>query len=515
MWALVIYLFGRGKYENKPVFWAGSLIVVAATLVVNMVSSPEKIAVMTLTILATFMVATYSYLKQGRVNGLLELLLAGPTVSWEYVRSGWAILSAIFAGTLAKVMRLDVGHKERSPWLKSVVVGVLVGLPLVAWLISTLTSADPIFEAWVSSIVSGELISQLPARLILSLVSVCVLLPMLLMQWRGYRSPLSFLTRVRFGREMMVVLSLVVVVLAAFLVVQWPYVFATVAQETDLSKFGVATYSEYVQRGFADLLKVAAMVFGVSWIAFLLNKSQSGKEQKLLMMMQGILGLEFVVFIISIFRRVWLYQMYHGLTLARIYGLALLVLILGMMTTLALRYFYRSISWVTFEAMWILLVVFSLVLLRAERLVILDPPTVNGRVDYVYLARLSADGKEGWLESYNYVKGVVTTLENKPGIINKDERRDAYYSVLITHQLVNNYQDVDQRKRESLGMWEMLLTFSPHKKAVSQWMEREIGETNLLELQDRVQALQNRIRSQPESEQGYEIDISMQSPFLR
>ncbi|KKU44898.1 MAG: hypothetical protein UX62_C0046G0025, partial [Microgenomates group bacterium GW2011_GWA2_46_7] len=105
--------------------------------------------------------------------------------------------------------------------------------------------------------------------------------------------------------------------------------------------------------------------------------------------MQGILGLEFVVFISSIFRRVWLYQSYHGLTLARLYGLVLLTWVVGMMATMGLRYLYQNMRWVKVEIAWMVIVVFGSITLNMESLIIQDPPTVNGRVDYVYLSRLS------------------------------------------------------------------------------------------------------------------------------
>jgi len=105
-------------------------------------------------------------------------------------------------------------------------------------------------------------------------IFILFLAPLLIMKANRYVSPLGWLVKVNFAREMIVVTSMVVLVMGTFLVVQWPYVFANVTLETDLSKFGVAPYSEYVKRGFVDLLKVVSLVFATAWMGVLINKNQ-------------------------------------------------------------------------------------------------------------------------------------------------------------------------------------------------------------------------------------------------
>jgi len=77
--------------------------------------------------------------------------------------------------------------------------------------------------------------------------------------------------------EVTVVMVITTIVLGSFLIVQWPYVFVTVAYETDLSLFGVATYSEYVRRGFIELLMATIWVYGLVWLGLIAmrNKAKS------------------------------------------------------------------------------------------------------------------------------------------------------------------------------------------------------------------------------------------------
>jgi len=149
------------------------------------------------------------------------------------------------------------------------------------------------------------------------------------------------------------------------------------------------------------------------------------------------------VFVLSIFRRVWLYQSYHGLTLARLYGLALLILLVGLMVTMALRYSYRHIKWVKVEAAWILVILFGTVVLNMESLVVKVPPTVNNRVDYVYLSRLSGDGYEGWKQAYDHTDKVLREIaEAKLPGIGVDQRREVLYGGLVLNNVTRNYDSL-------------------------------------------------------------------------
>lgn len=513
LWMLLIRLFDNHKNETKNVVWVGSGILILELAIYLTVNSEEKIAILILLALATMMVSVYMWLKQEGVGGILELGLSGLLVIKEYVRSVWQVLTGMIAGNFRELFVRDQVKKEKSPWIRSIAVGIVVGLPLIAWLISTLSKADPVFNSYVLNILNKEFLSELPARLFVSAFLFTVLIPSMLMKWGGYKSPLGWLTKVKWGREMTVVTGMVVLVLGVFLAVQWPYVFAAVDRETDLSKYGVATYSEYVQKGFSDLIKVVIMVFAVAWAGLLINKNQSGSERGFLMKVQAVLGLEFVVFIVSIFRRVWLYQSYHGLSLARLYGLTLLFAISGMMVTMTLRYIYQNVRWVKVEAAWILLVVFGSIVINMEALVVKDPPTVNNRVDYVYLSRLSSDGKEGWLQAYQWARNILDNNSENINQIGKDNRRDIFYAGLITSELISNYEEF-QRQDKLTGL-DFVLAYDPSHNQVYKWMKQEIGYEKLLEMQKKDFVLQKRIAGQSEDQRGFDIDISLDSPFLR
>lgn len=617
LWILLIRVFEVKLSEPSWVRWGGSGVIALALLTYVNVNSPEKVVLLVLTTLSTMVVCTYIWLKRGKIGGILELVLAGLLVARAYARSCLQILRAVIVGNMRHILALDQVKKQSSPWTRSLMVGGLVGLPLVAWLILTLAKADPVFATFVKGLLSENFLKELPWRLFFSVLAFLALVPLLLMHLKEYVSPLGWLTRARWGREMAVVTGMVALVLGIFLVVQWPYVFANVAKETELIKYGVATYSEYVTKGFWDLLKVVVMVFGVAWVGLILNKNQKGTEKQILLGVQGVLGLEFAVFIVSIFRRVWLYQSYHGLSLARLYGLALLIAVVGMMVTMALRYLYSNVRWVKVEMAWILVVVFGSIWINMESLVVQNPPTVNGRVDYVYLSRLPSDGKEGWKQAFDWAQELLqrlTQAENPNGhmyVFNREERRDMFYAGIVGRQLALKYYDLvvqygtddelrdfyrqvvktelaelqspglegiarsdkdfaarrsqaietlkkyeqvveqpdwsdkmrvtpvygrgydwrmikgsenlrrpyfmidDSKERGRLTGWDYVLAFDPSMKGVYQWMRQQIGIEKILRIESMDLALQQRIVWGPVADQDFDVDISLDSPFLR
>jgi hypothetical protein len=603
LWLLVVKVFDSASSKTRHIKWWGSALLLLTTSLIAFVSSPEKIALLLLLALEIMAISVYSWLKNEKVSGILELGLSSLIVAKGYLSAGIKIFSSFFDGNLKKILNINSSSpKQQSPWLRSILTGGLIGLPLVAWLVSLLAKADPIFANFISQLLSDEVLKELPTRLLISFAMLLFLIPLLIIKLNRYVSPLGWLTKVNWGRELTVITAMVVMIMGVFLVVQWPYVFANVALETDLSKFGVATYSEYVKRGFADLIKVVIFVFATAWIGMLVNKNKVGQEHKILSIVQALLGLEFVIFVISILRRVWLYQAHHGLSLARLYGLALLVMISGLAVTMALRYFYKKVTWAKVEAIWIVLVIVASLGLNMEKLVISNPPTVNNRVDYVYLSRLSADGYQGWLKAYLWTNEFLGKQSQNSGLIDREARRDLYYSEIIIKQLSQNfhelikdygtdeeikayflakiqmekkrveehydfgdYQGVEQERerrlkeiaqlleamdkddyRERVGITlvgsrsnvgfgstflrdegvpkeyfgsrnksDMLLNWNYSRYSTYQKLKTEIGFANIFRLQEEFLDLDARVASQPSEEQSYDIDISLESPFLQ
>ncbi len=415
------------------------------SLALQFVSSPEKYVLIGLSFVSVTIVAGYSLLNSRWVSGILELFLSPIMMGLSYLTGGIRFLFELMSGNFYGVFGISNKDSGSLAWFKSILIGVALGIPLVLWLTSTLSQADPIFASYTKGIFTQDFWNNWLPRTIFSLFILGATVPSMFMSVGKYVSPLAYLRKVSWSREVVVVTAMVVAVLLAFLVIQWPYVFVTVAKETDLSRFGVATYSEYVQRGFWDLLKVAGMVFAVAWAGLLFGKNSRGMVRSIYFGLEAVLGVEFVIFIASIFRRVWLYQSYHGLSLARLYGLVILIWIMGMAVTMMMRYLYPKIAWVRVEMAWIMVVILGTIGINLEKMVVKHPPTVNGRVDYVYLSRLPGDGYEGWVKAYEWAKQTQLAVGAQSGTISRDSRRDIYYAWYVSVKLVDNYNNLIRR----------------------------------------------------------------------
>lgn len=427
-WGWSYLYFGKKSKASKRVGWTSGILAMVSAGMVASVDSLVKVGLLVGLYGINWVLMVYSLVKGEGIGGLLESVYAFWWLGWEYVRS---IFRMIFVALgLRKPLSVKNGSSQNGKG-REIITGVLLGIPIVAWLVSLLSRADMVYAEFVRRIVSEQVLAELPGRMAISLVLLIILSPLLALTWRKYRS-LSGSWRGKWGGEIRVITVMVTVVIGSFLVVQWPYVFAKVAQETDLSRFGVATYSEYVQRGFVELIQVVGIGYLVGWAGYLTTPAGKDKMRRFSLLISGLLGVEMMIFVASIIRRVLLYQSWHGLSLARMYGLTFLIVLVGMGGAVVGRYLRPSWSWAKLERAWIVGVIMVAVLANFEGRVIDNPPTVNGRVDYVYLSTLPADGYRGWGEALaNAETKLAEMAAQKPAKLDAEERRELYYAGLV------------------------------------------------------------------------------------
>ncbi len=420
-------------------------------------------------------------------RSILEFKLAPFNFIISYFGAGLQLLGKILSGEISSTEKASQKSGKLFNTIKPIVVGLLISIPVIFILINLLRSADPIYASYVNRMVvfvnkifQGRFWIDLSNRLILSAILAILLCPFLLIVRRKEFHPIILIpAKNMLVAEMTVVSSLVAVTLGSFLFIEWPYIFAKVAFETDLSKFGVATYSEYVKRGFGELLAVTFIVYVLVWAGlYILRNRKINKTFHLggvmaspdnyrdqpatvrgvikcalrkfhpvslfspLLSVQIVVLAEFFLFILSIFRRVWLYQAYHGWSLGRIYGGMVLLWVTGMVLILFWRHLEKRRYFIKYELIFTLLIIVIIGLFNAESFIVTNhPPTVNKKVDYVYLSRMSPDGFIGWQIAYQYAQKVLLddNLLNKKEIT-RDDRREIAYAGMITRSLLYKYQ---------------------------------------------------------------------------
>jgi hypothetical protein len=387
---------------------------------------------------------------------LMEVLCSAPLLAWAYflgvLRSIGVVALVrkaltVLRGESKKADSKFKLQKVTSSPLFSLGIGVVLGLPIVSVILALLISADPIFYSTLKNLFGEDFFYRLMVRAWLSFMFLIVSAPILATRLNiTFVNPLTKLYRFDLVNIGLGIISMVAIVMATFLIIQWPYVFARVAAETDLSKYGVATYSEYVTKGFSELLVVASLLYGLLWAGLTALRSRGIEKWSLLKGVQLLVMSEFGIFWLSILRRVWLYQHYHGLSLIRAYGSWFLIVVGVLGITLLLRHFSKQ-RWIMVELGVVLFSSILLGVINVEHVIATyDPPTVNGRVDYVYLSRLSSDGVAGWLKSLQHSKEVLgdSRWSNSTNIDEEGRRQIAYTGVMLAQQL-ERYDQLQRR----------------------------------------------------------------------
>lgn len=502
------------------------------------------------------------------VRSLFELLILPVNFAFSYLEGGLDFL-------LTRKSNKNIFRKFN---LFSIIIGLVIGVPIIAVLLSLFSSADPVFSTYLSKLFIDLSWQRLGDRLILSAISGLLFSPFIYFftKKKSFTLPKQ-VSRVSFTAEASIVMFLISITLFSFIIVQWPYIFAKVAYETDLSKFGVATYSEYVKKGFTELLLVSLIVYSVIWFSFLALRGKGLNKRSLLFYLQIVVFSEFFLILFSIFRRVYLYQAYHGWSLVRIYGGFFLVWILMIAATLFARHFIKA-KWVMFEVVGTGLIILLLGFFNAEDFIVKNhPPTVNKWIDYIYLSKMSPDGYEGWKSAYNFAQ---KTLANDKEFLNREERREiAYAGIVINmlsykyHRLLTHYgSQIEQQEYYNLilnnnpysqdfcfnssnnmppdqeiymPVWypyyfkfdmsncasvsfynfysknknkytnfDKFLSWNYTEDKVYNRMKNEMSIKNLLELQNRFYVLFQKIANQKEDERNFDYDVSFQTPFL-
>lgn len=330
-----------------------------------------------------------------------------------------------------------------SPYIRPVLVGLMVSLPVLGILVSLFSSADPVFAKFLKDLTSQKLPEKILWRVMLSVVLFFAWMPTVVMKIKDdFNNPIRQLRYLKFITEYTVVMLMVAIVTGLFLLVQWQYIFVPQVSGVDLSQYGIATYSEYVNKGFSELLTVSVFIFSLVWFGLILVRNESSQKALILKNVQFLVLAEFIVLLASVWRRIWLYQHFHGMTLVRYYGGYFLFFLLLLTISLAARHVVHK-KFIRFEIIMGILSILGLAFFPAEKYIArYSPPTVNNRVDYVYLSRMSGDGYVGWEKSFVWSKTILDAQYPEGAVLSSNERREIAYAGMVVNQLMSKYHQL-------------------------------------------------------------------------
>lgn len=370
------------------------------------------------------------------IRFLSEIFITPVILAFGWLASTFRLGLTTLPNSLARTVHHQSANPPKLSTKDSAALlrGLIITVP-VAGLVLLLLTADPAFRQLIIDITNLKL-PHLPLdlleRLIISTFIIVVTAPLTLLTLKPpSRSPLANSLYSKHHLEALILTCTLCFLLGVFLIVQFPYLFTSVS-ESQLHRFGINTYSEYVRRGFFELSVVSAIVYASTAASYVISRAKHFSH-RLLNTLNLILLSETLIFILSIFRRLFLYVGSHGLTLSRLYGSIFLLTVIALTITLILRHLVkRRTPWHLAELAILLVAVFVPPLINTERLIITySPPTVNSEIDYTYHPRLSPDAVEGWIASYHHV---TTWLEANPHVLTNATLTDEQLRLLNYHQ---------------------------------------------------------------------------------
>jgi hypothetical protein len=268
----------------------------------------------------------------------------GDLVALGVAVAGWVAAGAVPAIGAARrrlpITRGALGHARPAvPVLR----GLLIALPVMLVFVSLFSAADAVFARMLDDATHVDLdLGSLPGRALLAAVIGWLAIGGLGLA--SSRAPSPGVASApaydwRLGRtEVLTVLLAVDLLFAGFVALQGAYLFGGL---DTLAAIGM-TYSEYARRGFFELVAVVVLAGGLIVVAERLVRERS----RALLAAAIVLATLTAVILVSAALRLRLYQEAYGWTELRLYVLATIVLLAGVLLAILAALLTDRVRWI-------------------------------------------------------------------------------------------------------------------------------------------------------------------------
>jgi hypothetical protein len=266
--------------------------------------------------------------KQKLEGSYLRVLL----VPLQFVRPAAATLGEATA---------SLGTMKGDGKTKQIVKGVLLTLPLLIIFGMLFSSADLVFQKYITNVIDFQLSPEIFGRVILIALVTFVFAGAYAYTLRTTKTSEAVPAAVKppkitLGRiELTILLGSINAFFLIFVVLQLAYLFGG---ESIIHSQNF-TYAEYARRGFFELIAVAVLTLGLLR-ATELSMAKSPDLTRVFQILGGALILQVVVIMVSAFKRLSLYEHAYGFTNLRLYS-HIFIILLG---CLALLFLYKILS---------------------------------------------------------------------------------------------------------------------------------------------------------------------------
>lgn len=330
----------------------------------------------------------------------------------------------IFLNTVFKRMFKNMSH-EATKIMKQVILGLLIGLPLLLFITGLLMSADAIFENVVLQLPQFFLninIIEIMFRLLFIVFVTFLFFGIFQVLNRNSKSLKGPKTEEKHkayfdSTTAITILVLVNAIYLLFVVIQFKYFFS--------SRLIVGmTFADYARRGFFELL----IILLVNWtilISFLKwVKEERAFPKMVLKIIYSSLIVMSAVMLISAYQRLYLYESAYGFTYPRLIAHAFMLFLMVIFAYTLMRVWIERISLLHFYLIVGLVFYTSLNVIDIEQLIVdknMKRYEETGKIDIHYLNSLSYIGWNGLIDFYkiepHFPELKETLLERKERVL--------------------------------------------------------------------------------------------------
>lgn len=325
--------------------------------------------------------------------GLLKNLLVSDYVKiiflpFKFIRPFFQTLPNIF-----KFREVSTGPKVSS----QVVKGIIMAIPIILIFLALFSSADLIFQKYLSNLIHIDIDPQTVFRSILVLCATSALIgaysyALGKKEDSTIPSTTSDKSHTVGHIETSILLGAINILFFAFILVQLTYLFGG---EGNITSQGF-TYAEYARKGFFELITVAIISFLLLLTTEKYITKKDTEHSLIFKILSTALIVQVILIMVSAFKRLLLYEEAYGFTTLRLYSHAFIIL-LAVIFILLLYKIYKdkrenAFAFRAFVSIVVFLAVMNI--LNPDGFIAqrnIERFATTGKLDIYYLGSLSDD----------------------------------------------------------------------------------------------------------------------------
>lgn len=332
---------------------------------------------------------------------VLLLIHATNDIRWT-IWSIFSLVSQLIGKSFVQPLTILLGSRKISEVVSqfkkvfSLLKTTVITFIVVYLFAAILSRADPIFSQLVDTF-----LRQSFGRITFSLLlasTITIWLTIKLKDQKEGEPTIGFLSI----QDIAASVSGIIVIFAVFLAIQIRYLFAT---HEVFQTFGL-TYSQYVRKGFFELLVATTIGAIISYIVLLKKRVYNGNPVYLLFLNVGLM-IELIFLLASALRRDLMYIEVYGLTRTRIIGEIFLFWLLGSLFLLLILNIWKKMheKWaVSGIGVLTLGALLYINLINMDEQIVRAAPIRHEQRDIFYITNLSEDVFAGWEEAVTFAK---------------------------------------------------------------------------------------------------------------